>query len=94
MVTEQAKEWTDLITRQMKEDATLNSEQLSGQLDMLKAAGEALQLAQIKTLETHFEKQVHLVLIYQYLSVFGSSLVEHLLSDFKIKNTILKSKKF
>jgi len=57
MVTEQAKEWTDLITRQMKEDATLNSEQLSGQLDMLKAAGEALQLAQIKTLETHFEKE-------------------------------------
>merc|ERR1712137_508697 len=57
MVNDQAKEWTDLITNQMKENAKLNSEQLGGQLDMLKEAAEAMQQAQLKTLETHFEKE-------------------------------------
>ena len=58
MVTNQAKEWTDLITAQMKEDAKLNSEQLGGQLDMLKEAATGMQQAQLKTLDVNFEKQV------------------------------------
>lgn len=63
MVNDQAKEWTDLITNQMKENAKLNTEQLGGQLDMLKEAAEAMQQAQLKTLETHFEKQVFFVVV-------------------------------
>jgi len=57
MVTNQAKEWTDLITAQMKEDAKLNSEQLGGQLDMLKEAATGMQQAQLKTLDVNFEKE-------------------------------------
>merc|ERR1711874_637093 len=48
MVNDQAKEWTDLITNQMKENAKLNTEQLGGQLDILKEAAEAMQQAQLK----------------------------------------------
>lgn len=55
-MNDQATEWTNLITAQMKEDAKLNTEQLGGQLDMLKEAAEAMQQAQLKTLEAHFEK--------------------------------------
>jgi len=57
LVNDQATEWTNLITAQMKEDAKLNTEQLGGQLDMLKEAAEAMQQAQLKTLEAHFEKE-------------------------------------
>ena len=56
MVNEQAKEWTELIGRHLKEEAALMIEQREAQKDILKPLAEGMQANQLKTLEAHFEK--------------------------------------
>lgn len=56
LVAEQAKEWSELVGRHLKEEWTLLKEQLEAQQDILKTVMMGAQGAQLKLLDAKLEK--------------------------------------
>lgn len=56
LVAEQAKEWSELVGRHLKEEWTLLKEQLEAQQDILKTVMMGAQGAQLKQLDAKLEK--------------------------------------
>lgn len=57
LVAEQAKEWSELVGRHLKEEWTLLKEQLEAQQDILKTVMQGAQGAQLKQLDAKLEKE-------------------------------------
>ncbi|XP_046642966.1 1-phosphatidylinositol 4,5-bisphosphate phosphodiesterase-like isoform X1 [Daphnia pulicaria] len=57
LVADQAKEWSELVGRHLKEEWTLLKEQLEAQQDILKTVMQGAQGAQLKLLDAKLEKE-------------------------------------